>query len=224
MPCEWDVQGVRQLAKSDRRFSQFFADLASRDRSPSITKLDALDRYEIGADAARRFFRELESCLCGKFILGRRNHPTRFVWSYRAVDIAGSAVEGLASPHPPERPSENQTSAVVHIDEPLDDEPESAWRDYSFPLRDDSDVTISLPADLQADEAYRLAVFILTLPTRSNITQQIEALRPQACLSDVIDLLPLQSHDTHQDLRSPHDPVFSDDVIPGQELDLELLW
>jgi len=129
-------------------------DFASRTNNQRITKVDQILNRLRSANVQRweviALFRKLEELEHGKFIEGRKGHPSRFVWSSSPIDV-GKAAQGDVTP-----------INLVSIDASADDSLEEL-RDYVFPLRSGTDATFELPADLTQKEAERLSAFIKTL-------------------------------------------------------------
>ena len=89
-----------------------------------------VDRQEIVA-----LLKDLEEAGFGRFLAGRRGHPSRLEWSLEDVAESGEI-------------SDSEVSSLRH----------------QFRLRRDSTVLFDLPEDLTKSEAQRLADFVLTLP------------------------------------------------------------
>ncbi len=128
-------------------------DFASRTNSQRITKVDQILNRLRSADVQRSeaiaLFRKLQDFGYGKFIEGRKGHPSRFVWSSSPIDV-GKAAQG------------DESITSVSIDAATDDN-FGEMRDYVFPLRIGTDATFELPTDLTQKEAERLSAFLKTL-------------------------------------------------------------
>jgi len=106
--------------------------------------------------AVIQFFRKLQELGCGRFVQGRRGKKTRFVWGVKLTDVshvaAGQNIKIGAVP------------AATEVEEIAGGEPVNDFVEHPFRLRKDMNVRLSLPSDLTAAEASRLAAFIQTLP------------------------------------------------------------
>jgi hypothetical protein len=129
-------------------------DFGNRTNNQRVTKVDQILSRHKGIGIQRSevitFFRKLEELSYGRFIEGRKGHPSRFVWSSNQTEV-GKAAQG-------------EVTAVTSI--PIDDAGESnieELRTYQFPLRPGTDANLELPADLSEKEADRLSMFIKTL-------------------------------------------------------------
>jgi len=116
-----------------------------------------------------RLFRELETAGCGRYIVGRHQHPSRFAWDYPMRDI-GQIASGDREPDEDDETACFATSTAPDIDTTDataratdEDDPEDLLRSHAFPLRSDLELTLSLPRDLTRDEAVRLAFFVRSL-------------------------------------------------------------
>jgi len=101
-------------------------------------------------------FKKLEGMGCGRFVPGRKTHPSRFVWETKPATIK-EALEGpkeQPAPPPPTPLSEAEAAAQAA----------SRIITYRFPMRGDF-LEVRLPFDLKRSEAERLAQFIESLAT-----------------------------------------------------------
>jgi hypothetical protein len=145
---------LREVYSSGVAAKAMLDDFASRTNNQRITKVDQI-LNRLRADNVQRWesialFRKLEELGHGKFIEGRKGHPSRFVWSSSPIDV-GKAAQGNEAPITP-----------VSSDAANDDN-SGEMRDYVFPLRSDTDATFELPIDLTQKEAERLSAFLRTL-------------------------------------------------------------
>ncbi len=99
------------------------------------------------------FFKQLQKTNCGKFVIGRRTSPSRFLWDVSLVDV-GLAAQGKRSGAELSGPL-----AVGQVEES-----EELTFTHSFQLRLNQRVEFRLPNDLSPSEAARLADFVKTLP------------------------------------------------------------
>jgi hypothetical protein len=145
---------LREAYSSGVSTKAMLDDFASRTNNQRITKVDQILNRLRNANVQRweaiALFRKLEELGHGKFIEGRKGHPSRFVWSSSPIDV-GKAAQGDEAPIAP-----------VSMDAVIDDN-SGEMRDYVFPLRIDTDATFELPTDLTLKEAERLSAFLKTL-------------------------------------------------------------
>jgi len=133
---------------------------ASRERNWSETTIDRLlwvlaqDGNRMSRGAIIDVFRRLEALECGRFLAGRKGHPSRFEWSVGLVDVGRAAAGELVK---------IEAAPAKELTEPTDD-----LLEHRFRLRKELDVPLRLPADLTSAEAARLAAFIQTLPFEAN--------------------------------------------------------
>lgn len=111
--------------------------------------------------AARSGFRDLGELGFGRLIIGRRGAETRFEWSVPMQDVLAQLPQtGDSQPVPPEQ-GDHPVMRTPSVDSGGSDVVDVAHR---FVLRRDFTVEVSLPVDLTAAEADRLASFVRTLP------------------------------------------------------------
>ncbi|MHB8762676.1 MAG: hypothetical protein ACYC6J_09920 [Coriobacteriia bacterium] len=157
-PINYDIDAIRKLYASSSAAKAALDYFAGRQNNANASKVDRLLdvlRYR-GHDVSRfdiiEFFRALEAAKCGRFVIGRKGHPTRFEWSASLISV-GQAAAG-------------ETNVVDELTdtEALSDDDDTGLLEHRFRLRADLELTIELPDDLTASEAGRLADFIKTLP------------------------------------------------------------
>jgi hypothetical protein len=105
--------------------------------------------------------KKLDDLQFGSFLNGRRGQPTRMNWNVRIVSLGKAAagesvqIEKLQANDVDLEAGDNVGIAEeAHCEDSMD---------VSFPLRSDFDVSLSLPKNLSAKEAARLANFIQLL-------------------------------------------------------------
>jgi hypothetical protein len=101
-------------------------------------------------------FRCLEETGAGRFVIGRKGHPSRFLRSVNLIEL-GRIAKGE------DLPSSNGEN-VAHAAVPPASPPKSDVIPHRYVLRPDFTVTIQLPADLTPPEATRLSDYVKTLP------------------------------------------------------------
>ncbi|MGA3054263.1 MAG: hypothetical protein ABSD63_08655 [Candidatus Korobacteraceae bacterium] len=146
---------LKELFNQKEAAKAILNDFADRQRNQQITKLDQLLKRlddQINRGAAIQVFRTLEEIGCGKFIEGRKGHPTRFVWDDDLITV-GRAARGEAA-------------KIESLNNDDDVEAREDRRDveHVFRLRPDYPVRVRLPDDFNEKEAQRLGDFLRTLP------------------------------------------------------------
>jgi hypothetical protein len=102
------------IASSSPAGRAVFKVLEARERFRRVTDLNRLHAYivenvngSIEEDAFLNVFRSLESMGAGRLIIGRKNRPNRFYWSYNLRDAAQAAKDNKTiadlQPLPPKR-------------------------------------------------------------------------------------------------------------------------
>ena len=155
---EIDNQRLQHIYTSNACARAFLTHAAKRSRNQTTTSVDRAltnlgnEGHEFSRSQLLEVFRELESCGCGTFVVGRRGWPSRFDWLTSMVDV-GRAAGG----------------ATIEI-QPLDSsDPETTensidWLTHTFHLRPGVEITFELPMDFTPDEAGRVSSFVQTLP------------------------------------------------------------
>lgn len=170
---------VRRIAGSNKRFGPFFSWAAEQPEGTRETELDAIES-QVGLSRlqAVALCKQLQEATVGRFVAGRRGRPSRLEWNLdpRAVGAVIVQAEGDAqvdeadtgdgedAPAPSRGGSRNKqfhdavpaTAAAPVMDREDEDR-------YSFRLRSDRQVHVSLPIDLTQREAARLAEFVRAL-------------------------------------------------------------
>ena len=149
-------QRLASLQRKSPVSKLIFEHLAARQRNRKETTVDGLisalqrDGTEVSRNEVVAIFKELQDAECGKFLVGRKGHQSRFEWKVPLSKVGGIAPAFDASPGEEER-------------KPLVETPASTLY-HQYILRQDFTVKLSLPADLTDAEASRLADFIRTIP------------------------------------------------------------
>jgi hypothetical protein len=152
-----DRKELQSFYNGDVQAKALFDHFASRERNRKSTTVDRLisKLAEEGGEMARgdviRVLQRLEELGCGRFVAGRKGHPSRFEWAVGLVDV-GRVAAG-------EPVVQIEAAPANEVEEPSDD-----LLEHNFRLRRDMSVPLRLPADLTSAEASRLAAFIQTLP------------------------------------------------------------
>ena len=155
---EIDNQRLQRLFSSDACARAFLTHSAQRGRNQTTTSVDrALTNLQNAGHEYNRsqlldVFRELESCGCGDFVVGRRGWRSRFDWSSSVIDV-GRAAGGATIEIQPLDSSNTETT-----------EDATDWLTHTFHLRPGVEITIELPMDFTPDEAGRVSSFVQTLP------------------------------------------------------------
>ena len=145
--------------ESARRIIDNFA--SRRDGNSSTTTDEAIEIAGLQGNHRVKItevFKKLEGMGCGRFVPGRKTHPSRFVWETKPSTIA-EALEGpKEKPAPPPEPVLTEAEAAAQA--------ASRIITYRFPMRGDF-LDVRLPFDLKRTEAERLAQFIESLATQA---------------------------------------------------------
>jgi hypothetical protein len=157
-----DVGALRRHYRQDPGNKALYDYLAERKYSRSAITVDVLaGKTGLGRGQVVAFFKRLEELGCGRFVVGRGGHPSRFAWKVALADVgraaAGQEVEVTNI-------SEEDVGGDAAVDE---DESESGeLLEHVYRLRPQADgvVAFKLPADLTDFEAGKLADYIRTLP------------------------------------------------------------
>jgi hypothetical protein len=163
-----DTNLLRKLYQTDDAARAVFDHFARRERNWKEQNVDRLLRNiaKEGSQASRsdvvRVLKSLEKAGCGKFIVGRGGHPSRFRWDVEMVAVGGYAagqptvIEEIDPGTPTEEEAERVSESL----------PSRGVQEitHTFRLRPDLPITFGLPVDLTAAEAARLSDFIKTLP------------------------------------------------------------
>src|SRR4051812_3246182 len=97
-----DISAIRNLYASSPVARAVLDHFAARTNSSSKTTLNRLmatlqsEGHDVVRSDVRQVLRSLESANCGRFVVGRKGHPSRFVWGVSLVD-AGRAASGETS-------------------------------------------------------------------------------------------------------------------------------
>ena len=153
-----NTAGLSELYRESDVAQKLLDHFASRTNDSRVTKLDrakaVLDARDVRASVAevRAVFRQLEKLGCGKYVIGRRGHPSRFIWTSGLVSV-GQVASGRGI-----------DVEKVRLSSDVEDGSSADTLEHVFQLRPTVTVRLSLPANLTATEATRLADFIRTLP------------------------------------------------------------
>ena len=152
-----NVEELKDLYNKNEAAKVLCDHMAARQRNQSETKLKRImallknDGIEVKKSELIAAFRKLEELSCGQYIEGRHGWASRFVWSVGSLSAC--------------RACSGETSVVEPLQVASDDASnETESLDHTFNLRADLPVQFSLPIDLTAGEAERLATFIKALP------------------------------------------------------------
>ena len=158
-----DLDALRELYDSDSDARALFDLLASRQRNRVKTSVDRLQMAlaNAGHDLARsdliRIMCNLEEAGCGRFVMGRWNHPSRFEWDLGLIGVSRAAAGETDD-------IEELRGTEAEYEEEEEEEEEEEGLSHHYVLRREFTVQIKLPSDFTGAEANRLAEFIKTLP------------------------------------------------------------
>lgn len=179
------LESLRNYAATDALAHRAFEILAQRQRKRAELTVEILMR-DMGCARADvvKFLKRLGGLGCGRFLAGRGSKQSRFRWRYAMYSVAQVALgQGLSLEELPWEeeeeaqeggsPESSDGAASMYtrflpagIDvQSVPSVPVSRTRliNHTYPLRPDLLVPLSLPADLTAQEAERLAGFIRAL-------------------------------------------------------------
>jgi hypothetical protein len=147
------LDALRALYGDNEHARAILEDFAGRTNNQRITEVEQIMRRLSTAELPRwaviKLFRGLGELGYGRFIEGRRGHPSRFRWSASLIDI-GKAAKG--------------ETLDITSDVGEEESAESDLVEHQFNLRAGMVVTIELPADFSEKEAERLSGFLRSLP------------------------------------------------------------
>jgi hypothetical protein len=146
------TETLRALYNASSPAAKMLDNFANRRRDRKITEVDRLG--EVFPDLARAdiidVLKKLDECGFGRFVVGRRGAASRFEWSVPLRSV-GRAASG-------------QGTVETEFGKPDEDDPAPHVIRHDYRLRPDFTAQVSLPEDLTAREAERLADFVRTLP------------------------------------------------------------
>lgn len=91
------VTGLKRLYRGNSTARLLLDYFASRDRNRESTNFSRVMQIMAGQDEAptrarvREVLRQLEKLGVGTFVVGRRGHPTRFIWSMPLTEVGMTA-------------------------------------------------------------------------------------------------------------------------------------
>lgn len=152
-------EAIRTVYAKSANAKALLDHFAERQKNASETAVDTvlstLNRG--GLEATRNeivsILRDLEEAGAGQFIVGRKGHPSRFVWQGSSTEIGN-----IARNSAPTRTGQQEPLAKPSVEEV------SAFVKHPFLLRPGTSIYLELPGDLTVVEARRVADFVLSLP------------------------------------------------------------
>ena len=158
--AEVDYGKIRKLygaSAAARATLDYFAGRTNASRKTTLNRLLAAlqaDGAEVTRADVREVLKSLEQLGCGRFVVGRKGHPSRFVWEVNLVHV-GQVANGERDQAEPLTDAPGEAQARTEDDGLLE---------HRYRLRADVEVRLELPANISGSEANRLADFIRTLP------------------------------------------------------------
>ena len=161
------ITGLREFYQSSPAAREILNHL-SEGQSKRVTSVKRLERRlsrkgsQVDRPEIVRFFQRLHEIGLGEFASGEDGRRPRFLWGFPNAQLAQIAngeawtLEPMTDAVPEEEEGGDEESAETNANG-------SAIK-HVFRLRENFSVKIRLPADLTANEAFRLADFIKTLP------------------------------------------------------------
>lgn len=157
---------LRSLYQSSPSYKTVLDWLASKSRVWGETKVEYLSlRTQVSKNDIIQLFRKLEKLGAGKFLVGRRGHPSRFKWRVRQ-DQVGKIAQGIPGVELAEKPDsgdEELGAAENGWEEPAKSENDLELMETMFPIRRGKFIPVCVPRDMKRAEAQRLADYIKTL-------------------------------------------------------------
>lgn len=168
MDKEIDVAQVQALMELSDLARRFLESLANRSHNRRVTLADSVvKKFRANRRDVIELFKAMQDAGLGEFIVGRRQMPSRFKWLSRMTDVGRAAIGeadeiGVLEAADLEDLGEDEDEDSLGID--LDEDFLDCY-DHTFMLRAGYEpITISLPKDLTAQEAERIATFVRALP------------------------------------------------------------
>ena len=166
-----NVKQLRALYAANQNVKAILDCFASRERNATVTKVDRL--FSIldtsGASVSRwnlvKALRELSDLGYGRFVVGRKGHPSRVEWNVEIVSLgkAGTGATDVIQ-------VAKNDDAELEVEEDLVRTESTSCASsvpmmkVRYPLRAELEVELALPKNLTRREAERLSDFIKTLP------------------------------------------------------------
>lgn len=155
-----DVDALRRLYAKSANAKAVLDHFADRQKNASETTVDTISATlnRGGVDVPRAeivgILRDLARAGAGQFVVGRKGHLSRFVWTGSSTEI-GTSAQGGAS----RRNSEPGPLTASSLPQRV-----KGFVEHPFLLRPGVGVSLGLPSDLTLTEARRIADFVLSLP------------------------------------------------------------
>ena len=149
-----DANAFRRTYSDSKAAKAICDHMESRERNQNETKLHRILMHlepEFTKPEVIAGFRALEAADCGKYVEGRHQYKSRFVWSVNSKHLA--KVAGGA----------DESEAVEEEIDMYEADSESELIEHVYWLRPNLSVAIELPTDLTQREASRLSQFIDSL-------------------------------------------------------------
>lgn len=155
---------LKTLYRDDASAKAILDYFSTRKKAMRVSSVERIGyKSKVAYAEVVRVFKELAAAGCGQFLNGRKGHKSRMEWEYSLVSLGLVAKGEAAIPELIDLSSldeeEDDLATVV-----ADDDAEDGTLSHVFQLRQDMSLHFSLPADLTAREAERLAAFIRSLP------------------------------------------------------------
>lgn len=156
-----DIKALRKVYQESAAARRLLDSLATRERNVWVSKVEtvaarlAFEGPPVSRGEIVEAMKRLEGIGCGKFYNGRRGHQSRFAWAVGSISVAQAAAGETVKIETPEvpKPGEEETEPE-----------EEGLQTHEFPLRRGLSVKFTLPSNLTATEASRLAKFLELLP------------------------------------------------------------
>lgn len=154
---EVDLEGLRSLYVTDHTAKALLDYAAGRTKNSTESTVDRLmqNLRSSGVDSRSELvavLKQLDELGVGTFVLGRKGQQTRFKWAASMISVGKAAREEI------------EELEEIDYDELEEEGADELWAEHQYKLRPELEVKLTLPKDLTAREAKRLANFIRTLP------------------------------------------------------------
>jgi len=142
------LQGLYESNETARSLLDNFAERERSSKKTSVDRAEAVtgeDYYSIVS-----LFKELESIGVGKFVVGRKGHESRMIWSYDIISIGQAA-----------RSDDSELESVPNDAEEDDGKADSIqMQEHQFYLRQDLKLELFLPVDFNSTDAHKMKAWL----------------------------------------------------------------
>lgn len=159
MDKELQLNGLQDLYRDDASARAILDDFAKRSNAQRVTKVEQmvnrLKSQDLRRPAVIATFRGLEKHNCGRFVEGRKGHPSRFEWSKNSLHVGRAASAGADQAE--------ALNGAGATELPRNLLAADGLLTHSFPMRSGVTAQLSIPPNISLKEAERLASWVKTL-------------------------------------------------------------